>query len=143
MDDPSDLHPLKVAISPLSYGPLADKTSSSFVLQALNGARFNLIEPNRSRQRTIDSFNSIIADLFRSMATLAPSTEGRYDFSAYAHDIFWLDLGEFIYALDRAFSACDAFGPFRSVTFSSRDFWTEVANADRAGLTTGRWRNVG
>ena len=41
-------------------------------------------------------------------------------------------------SLDRATSVWDASGPLKS----TRDFWTEVAFADRQKLSVGRWRPI-
>jgi hypothetical protein len=63
-------------------------------------------------------------------------------FFAYFIDVFWLDLGQALYVLDRANTVVDAFKPLQFVTFTTRDFWTELAFADAQGLTKARWRPV-
>jgi hypothetical protein len=40
-----------------------------------------------------------------------------------------------LYVLDRSLSVSDAFAPLYNISFSTRDFWTEVAAADRMGVS--------
>jgi hypothetical protein len=135
-----DLRPLKIAVSPLSYGPLSDKLLSSGVLRSLAGAKITLVAPDSKNQGVVDVLNKRVQEIIRDIARVAPKRDGVPEVFAYLLDVFWLDLGQLLYILDRANTVWDAFWPLRHITFSSRDFWTELAQADRGGLTRGRWR---
>lgn len=137
-----DLRPLKVAVSPLSYGPVSDKMLSSSLIRSLIGARLVLVTPDKVHQQIIDAFNQRTEAVLTDMALVAPKKDGLANQFPYLIDIFWLDVGQLLYVLDRANTVWDAFIPLKHITFSSRDFWTELAHADRSGLTVGKWRQV-
>ncbi|WP_448035157.1 hypothetical protein [Bradyrhizobium liaoningense] len=132
--------PMKVAVSPLSYGPVSDKLFSSSILRSLVGARLVLVEADPAKQRIIDAFNKRVEGVIANMALVARKKDGLAELFPYLIDVFWLDLGQLLYILDRSNAVWDAFQPLKDITFSSRDFWTEVAHADRGGVTRGRWR---
>ena len=138
------LRPIKVAVSPLSYGPVSDKLLSSNLIRSLVGAQLTVVVPNERNQGIIDAFNARVKSVVREMTLVAPKRDSLPDLFAYLMDVFWLDLGQLLYILDRAPTVWDAFTPFRSITFSSRDFWTELANSDRGGFTVsaGKWRPI-
>lgn len=138
----ANLRPVKVAVSPLSYGPVSDKFLSRSILRSLITAKLFLVEHDPEKQKIIDTFNERIARIAADIASIAPKKDGLVQLSPYLIDIFWLDLGQFLYILDRANTFWDAFSPLSHITFTSRDFWTELANADRGGLTRGKWRPV-
>lgn len=135
-----DLRPVKVAVSPLSYGPVSDKLLSGSVLRSLVGARLKLVAPASVNQKVIDAFNKSVEGVIADMVLVAPKKDGLPDLFSYLIDIFWLDLGQLLYVLDRADTVWSAFQPLSYITFSSRDFWTDLATADRGGLAQGRWR---
>ena len=58
-------------------------------------------------------------------------------------DVFWLDLGQLLYALSRADTVTNALAPLHHVTFSTRDFWTEISIADQGRLLDGKWHSIG
>ena len=138
-----DLRPIKVAVSPLSYGPVSDKMLASSLVRSLVGAKLTLITPDKQNQKIIDAFNKRAKAVVADMALVAPKKDGRTELFPYLIDVFWLDMGQLLYVLDRANSVWDAFRPMKHITFSSRDFWTELAHADRVGLTKGKWRQLG
>lgn len=141
--------PIKVAVSPLSFGPVSDKMLSSSLLRSLSRVKFHLIVPDKEKQIAIDHFNTRVSSLFVEMTSvldnLSSDKEDRrqVSFQSYLVDCFWFDIGELIYILERANNVWDAFVPLQYISFSSRDFWTELAYADRSGLTAGKWRQVG
>lgn len=141
-EDVASLRPLKVAVSPLSFGPVSDKVFSSAVLRSLIGAKLTLLAPDEEKQKLIQVFNERVAKVIADMTLVAPKKDGLTELVPYLIDVFWLDLGQLLYILNRANTVWDAFGPLKHITFSSRDFWTELAYADRQGLTKGRWRPI-
>lgn len=74
------------------------------------------------------------------MIPLAPQRDGVAYLFPYLKGVHWLDVGQLLYALDRADTVRDALRPLKHMTFSSRDYWTEIAAADVSGLTKGKWR---
>lgn len=133
---------VKVAVSPLSYGPVSDKFLSSSIIRSLAGATLKLVSPDNERQRIIDRFNRRTRSIFGSISSIAGSQDHGFALRGILIDTFWLDFGQLIYVINRANSVREAFSPLEHISFSSRDFWTEVAYADRSGLTTGKWRPI-
>lgn len=132
--------PVKVAVSPLSYGPVSDKILASSLVRAYARNYCISLTADPDSAKIVDRFNTAVADALTEITRVAPKRDGVVSLSAYLTDVFWVDLGEFLYVMDRALSAWDAFYPLKHVTFSTRDFWTEVAFADRQRLTAERWR---
>lgn len=137
-----DLRPVKVAVSPLSYGPVSDKMLARRLIRSLVGARLTLITPDKRKQKIVDAFNERAEKVLLDIALVAPKKDGLAELFPYLIDVFWLDIGQLLYVLDRANTVWDAFRPMKHITFSSRDFWTELAHADRSGLTQGKWRQL-
>jgi hypothetical protein len=136
----SDLRAIKVAVSPLSYGPIGDKVLSNTLLRSLAGARLHSLSSERKDIDAVNRFNRRFATILSQVSIIAPKREGMVDLFSYFMNVFWLDIGQFLYVANRARSTWEALMPLRHLTFSTRDFWTEVAFADRQGLTRDRWR---
>jgi hypothetical protein len=137
-----DLRPVKVAVSPLSYGPVSDKMLSSSLLRSFFGAKLNPITPDSKNQKTLDKLHERVDHILKDMLIVAPQRDGAPQIVPYLIDVFWLDLGQLLYILKRAHTVWDAFSPLKHITFSSRDFWMELANVDRRGLTKGKWTQI-
>lgn len=138
----SMLPPIKIAVSPLSHGPLSDKVLSNNLVRSVVRAKFDVATARLERPEAIKKINQRL-DTIRRDLTPTIGTNDRYpDLFSYLFDVNWMDLGQFLYVLDRAKNLNDAFKPLRCITFSSRDFWTEIAYADRMGLTSGKWRPI-
>ncbi|MDP2408810.1 MAG: hypothetical protein Q8M26_00820 [Pseudolabrys sp.] len=137
-----DIRPLKIAVSPLSYGPVSDKFHSSSMLQSIVNSRLVPVQGNFESRNATEKFNRVVEDIWSLICQIAPRRGDEIDLSSYLHDVFWLDFGQLLYILDRSSSVYDAFQPLRSITSGSRDFWTEVALLDRLGVTTGKWRPI-
>ncbi len=136
-----DLRPIKVAVSPLSYGPVTDKMLASSLLRCFANVALHPVSSDAAAKKVTDKLNDTVRQIYDVVPKLAPKTkDGAVDLFAYFLDFFWLDLGQVLYALDRANTVVDAFTPLQFVTFTTRDFWTEVAFADARGLTNNRWR---
>jgi hypothetical protein len=136
-----DFRPLKVAVSPLSYGPISDKMLASGLLRCFANIALQPVSSDPAAKMVTDKFNRAVRQIYDVVPKLAPKKkDGAIDLFAYFLDVFWLDLGQVLYVLDRANSVVDAFTPLQFVTFTTRDFWTEVAFADSQGLTNDRWR---
>jgi len=142
-DNIADIRLLKVAVSPLSYGPLSDKVLAGNALRALATATLHAKNgDDPAAVKAVGKFNATVRSTVAEIALSAPKRDGLLDLHAYLIDVFWLDLGQVLYVLDRSHTAWDAFAPLKNITYSTRDFWTEVAFADRGDLTKDRWRPI-
>jgi hypothetical protein len=140
-DKCDDFRPIKVAVSPLSYGQLSDKLFASSIVRGMFNSTLNVV-PDRDtseNQKIIADFNDAMAEVRMLIGELAPKSEGLADLAPYLLDFFWLDLGQALYVIKRGKTMPDAFRPISRITFSTRDFWTEVATAERGGMTGDRW----
>lgn len=138
-----DFRPLKVAVSPLSYGPVSDKILASGLLRSFANVKLHPVSSDLAAKKMTDKFNEAVRDIYSIVPRLAPKNkDGASDLFAYFIDVFWLDLGQALYVLDRANTVVDAFTPLQFLTFTTRDFWTELALADARGLTKTRWRSL-
>lgn len=141
-DKTEDLTVFKVAVSPLSYGPIMDRLLTATVMPAILGRKFVSLSAKVEDVKAIEDFNAATTEILDRLAKVAPTNDqGELDLFPYFIDVYWMDLGQLLYALDRAPSASAAFRPLKHLTFETRDFWTEIAFAD-IQLLTGRygWR---
>lgn len=131
---------LKVAVSPLSYGPASDKFLGNGLLRSFYGVKLQPVSQDPAQKKATDKINKAVPQIFSVVDRLARTTkDGTPNRFAYILDLFWLDLGQVLYALNRGKTVFDAFMALRSFTFSSRDFWTEVGFAEKQDLTKDRW----
>ncbi|MFG1352355.1 hypothetical protein [Xanthobacter autotrophicus] len=139
----NNFRPIKVAVSPLSYGPVSDKVLANGLLRSLAGVQLTAANDDKDTIKMIKALNNAIEAIFSHLSVLAPKNgEGQMNLFAYLIDIFWLDLGQVLYVLDRSFAVWNAFEPLQFITFSTRDFWSEIAFADLQGVTKDRWRPI-
>ncbi|WP_428697109.1 hypothetical protein [Stappia sp.] len=137
-----DLKVFKVAVSPLSYGPIMDRLLTATAMPAILGRKFGSVSAKAEDVKAIEDFNAATTEILDRLAKVAPTNDqGELDLFPYFIDVYWMDLGQLLYALDRAPSVSAAFRPLQHLTFGTRDFWTEIAFAD-SQLLTGRhgWR---
>ena len=135
---------LKVAVSPLSYGPVSDKMLASGLLRSFANVELHPVSNDPEAKKIMKTFNNSVRRIWGVVPKLAPKrNDGAADLFAYFLDVFWLDLGQALYVLDRANSVIEAFRPLQFMTFTTRDFWTEVGLADSGGLTKNSWRPLG
>lgn len=122
----------KVAVSPLTFGGLMDRLLTSKVMPAILQAQFASLDSDPLERKKVEKFNKATAKVLRRLDDVADhDAEGRIDLFPYFLDVFWMDLGQLVCALDRAPTVAAAFRPVRHLTFGSRDFWTEIAFLDR------------
>jgi hypothetical protein len=140
----ADIRLIKLAVSPLSYGPISDKSLAGNVLRALATAPMHAKSGNDpAALKAIDKFNAAVRSSVADIALNTPMRDDLLDLNAYPIKNFWLDLGQVLYVLDRSHTAWDALALLKNLTFSARDFWTEMAFVDRSGLTKDQWRPIG
>jgi hypothetical protein len=130
----------KIAVSPLSYGPVGDRILANGIVSSLSRATLTPIVPNPENEKALAKLSSKAKEILTNINKFCDRKNGSIDLHSYMIDVFWLDIGELIYMLGRADSVTNALAPLKHITFSSRDIWTEIANADRLKLTEKYWR---
>ncbi|MDE0173247.1 MAG: hypothetical protein OYH76_20155 [Defluviicoccus sp.] len=141
-DDPGALRVAMVAVSPLSFGPASDHVLTNALMHAIAGARLESVDGDPDRVRILEAFNKSVRRSVDIIDGIAPRQDGKVDMVRYLMQVSWLDLGQLLYALHRGRSLPHAMSAMRHLTFGTRDFWTEVALADREGLITQNWHPV-
>jgi hypothetical protein len=136
----NDVEFTNVAVSPLTLGPMTDRALARPLLSALAVARISPTNADPEASRIVAKLEKAISNLLEEVQPLALNAKGELDFHTFLMNFFWLDLGEILYMLSRSSDVASAFRPLRYLSFVSRDFWTEVAFADRSGLTSRYWR---
>ena len=135
-----NLRVTKIAVSPLSYGPVSDHVLQNAMLRSIGRARLSSIGGEPENVKILSAFNRKIEQIVHDIEHVAPKSEGQIDLIRYMMYLSWVDLGQLLYTLHRGHSVTDALSVLRHLTFGTRDFWTEAALADRNGLTKGKWR---
>ena len=138
-DDAAALRITKIAVSPLSYGPASDHVLTNALLHAIADARLNSVQGDPEHVRILSAFNKAVERSVKIIDKIAPKKNGKVDMASYLMRVSWLDLGQLLYALERGHSVIDAVSALSHLTFSTRDFWTEAAFADRKALSVRNW----
>ena len=141
-DKPGEVRITKVAVSPLSYGPAADHSLVGILFRSMAQARLHSARTDGEHVKILKSFNKKLEQVMGDIEKVARRRSGRIDLFRYMHNVFWFDLGELLYVLQRGRSVLDALSGLRNLTFGTRDFWTEAAWADRQGVTKTKWHNI-
>lgn len=142
-DEAAGFDIVKIAISPLSYGPLSDRALARPLVSALARTEFDARTRARPDWKVLGALQRAVGRAMDEIRPIATDMNGDIDLFTYLIGVFWLDIGELLYLLDRAESVHGALRPLRRITFASRDVWTEIATVDRSGLGAGHWRPVG
>ncbi|WP_162894114.1 hypothetical protein [Phaeobacter sp. LSS9] len=128
-DDASSLSVERIAVSPVSFGPIGDGLTTTALMTALASAKLNSSNGDDTLGASLSEFNKAVSEAMTEIALVAPKDEeGRHDFFDYFLFTHWLDLGQLIFALDRSENVRDALRPVRHVTTGSRDFWTDYSH---------------
>lgn len=138
-EDAAALRVRKVAVSPLSYGPVADNVLLNSVTIAISRARLDSVDGNPDYKKVFDAFNKKVELILEDVLKIAPNRDGEMEMYRYLMDVCWFDLGQLLYALHRGRSVVRGVSALRHLTFSTRDYWTEAALADRQDLTSTNW----
>ena len=138
-DDPNALRILKVAVSPLSYGPMSDHVLANALMHSIAQARLDSVDGDPRHARVLDAFNQSVQRAMDIIDQVAPRKDGKVDMGRYLMQVSWFDLGQLLYALNRGRALTKAISALRHLTYSTRDFWTEAARADRQGLSDRNW----
>lgn len=131
-----DLQIEKIAVSPVSYGPIGDRMGTTAVQSALFHASLHALdEADTDAAKAIKAFNKALRKAQDEIVKAAPlDHEGKLDLFVFFLFTHWLDLGQLLFALDRVNRIDQALRPIRHMTTGSRDFWSEMANATSMGL---------
>ena len=130
----------KVAVSRLGYGPASDHVLVGALFRSIIHGRLQSAAGNAEHDDVLQTFNKKLDQITGDIAHVAAQEGGEaIDLFRYLTDLFWLDLGQLLYALDRGHSVVDGLSALRNLTFGTRDFWSEAAFADRQGLTKRHW----
>ena len=138
-EDPATLLITKVAVSPLCYGPASDRVLVGSLFRSIAHARFGSVKGEAEHVQILKAFNQKVEQIMTDIEHIASDEEGQINLFRYMHYVFWLDLGQLLYALHRGRSVVDGLSALRHLTFSTQDFWTEAAFADQRGLTKDKW----
>lgn len=121
----------KVAVSPLSFGPIADKVLATALTEAISLNRLSLGTAKAKDAKLLGDFNALVSDVADELSRLAKSQKNGQSRLPYLMNVVWLDLGQVLYLLRRSSSLNAQNVVLSSTSFMTRDFWTEVAWADR------------
>ncbi len=139
VNSPKNFRVTKVAVSPLSYGPVGDRMLANGIVGSLSQTKLLPVNPNPDNEKKLTELSDIAREILFHINEFTEQKDNSIDLHSYMIDVFWLDIGELIYMLGRANSVTDALAPLRHITFSSRDIWTEIANAERMKITEKYW----
>ena len=139
VEDAHALRVRKIAVSPLSYGPASDHVLTNALVHAIAAARLNSVDGDPDNKRILGEFNKSIERAMKIIDQVAPRQDGKIDMVRYLMGVSWLDLGQLLYSIHRGRSVTEGLSALSHLTFSTRDFWTEAALADRSELSKGNW----
>ena len=142
-DDPIALRITKIAVSPLSYGPASDHVLTNALMHSIAQARLDSVDKLPKHVGILNAFNKTIEQTMKFIEQVAPQKDRQVDMVRYMMGVSWFDLGQLLYALHRGRSVIDSLSALSHLTFSTRDFWTEAALADRNGLSKDKWHALG
>ena len=139
-EDLRSLKVTKIAVSPLSYGPVSDRLLINSLIHALASSNLESLNGDPHHTQVLQEFKKAVQQLIQGIDKIAPlSKDGRVRMDHYLHDVLWLDLGQLLYAIQRGRSLAAGLGALKHLSFCTRDFWTEAKLADSQGLTKGNW----
>lgn len=129
----------KIVVSPLSFGPVSDKMFQTSLMRTFS--RTELVDSTGKfrNKKLVSSFNKGRQRVFSSIKNALDHSEPDTDLHTFFLFSQWLDVSQVLYCLSRVDNAIDAFKPLRHLSFSSRDFWTEIAYAEKQLLTGPYW----
>ena len=123
-ENPGEFRVTKVAVSPLSYGPVSDHVFSNALLRSIAAARFGSAGDDAEHNEILDAFNDTIGQIRAGLVLIAPRKQVQIDLFAYLLQVFWLDLKQLLYVLRRGRLVPGGLSALRHVTFSAQDFRT-------------------
>lgn len=141
-EDPAALRVTKIAVSPLSFGPASDYSLSNALMNAIAQVQLSIVDGNPERAAILNRFNRKIAACMGHIDKVAPRSNGLVDLGHFMMRVSWLDLGQLLYCLNRGRSVLGAVSALMHLSFGTRDLWSEIAAAERQGLTNRNWHPI-
>ena len=141
-ENPQSLQIKKVAVSPLSYGPVSDNVLARSLIGSIYGARFDSVGGNENHVKILAALNASIDQIKQDIEQVAPRKDGYTDLFRYMRHVYWFDLGQLLYVLQRGCSLVDGVFALGHLTAFTRDFWTEAALAEKYSLTKSKWHPI-
>lgn len=127
-EEADDLTVERIAVSPVSFGPIGDRVATAALMAALPGVSIRPLREDERASKATDAFNDAMSKLMEELALALPEDKnGNRDLVPFFMSTHWLDLGQLLVALDRVGRVEDALRPIRRVSTGSRDFWTDFA----------------
>ena len=120
-DDLNSLRITKVAVSPLSFGPVSDHVNAAALVQSILYARLAPKNGSPETNQILEEFNQMLDKIVEEIESVAINETEKLNLSTYLLDVFWLDLGQLLYALHRGRSVVHGVTALRSLTFQSQD----------------------
>lgn len=125
----------KVAISPLSFGPISDAPFSRNLLIALSQVRLTPIDGDVGAAEVIAGIHETVDEVASEMNALPSREQGKdVDVLSELMDYHWLDIAQ----LERLTGTGDdlyaQLKRLRHASFGSRDFWSEISHLDDLNL---------
>nr|WP_199283240.1 hypothetical protein [Lactobacillus sp. W8093] len=118
----------KVAVSPLTYGPLSDVHLSQSILLALFRVTLSISVPNDRDAKILANLAKDVNSIGRSLESFVGHGSGQYrDVRVALMDYQWLDMAQLDAVVRLKAGVSAAFKILRQVSFASHDFWHEVA----------------
>ena len=103
-DKTGDLTIFKVAISPLSYGPMMDRLLTAAAMPVILGRKFGSLSTKAEDVKAIEDFNAATSKLLERLVKVAPTNDqGELDLFLYFIDVYWMDLGQLDTSKNRFF----------------------------------------
>ncbi|PKR48125.1 hypothetical protein [Thalassospira povalilytica] len=133
---------IKLAVSPTSFGPITSRTMTTGIVNALASMKLAATEEIDDHHSVVGDFNKELDKLYHNLKLVAPLREQKSDLQSYLHGVYWLDLGQLSYLLSRAPNVFEALRPLSATTFCTNDLWSEIAFAERTGLTKRCWSDL-
>ncbi|UWR90518.1 hypothetical protein [Phaeobacter inhibens] len=128
-DEAGGLSVERIAVSPVSFGPIGDGLMTTALMTALASVELSSENGDVKLTSSLSVFNKAVTDAMHEIALAIPKDEGgRHDIFGYFLVTHWLDLGQLLFALNGSDSVKDALKPIRHLTSGSRDFWTDYSH---------------
>lgn len=120
-NDNSNLRVTKVAVSPLSFGPASDHMLAKSLLRSVASAKLHAVKEDEKTAKIVEGFNNAIEQLMKEITAKLPADTREIDLHEELFDLFWFDLGQLLYVLNRAGGVKNALCPLRYRQRSKQD----------------------
>jgi|GEM_PF-2455239 len=128
-----DLRIEKIAVSPVSFGPVGDRMLTTHLHSAFFKAKVSPVSGcDEGTVEAVADFNKALKETQNWIIKTAPRNEkDKLKLTPLFLSTHWLDLGQCLFAIKKAGQLDNALKPIRHLSYQSRDFWTEYAFSSR------------